>query len=729
MEEEIKLSNLGSPDFESIGNYLPITQSPDFVDIGSLSITQPLEFVNIGNYASPGASDFDDIDDYMPQNTQPTIAKDGNTTFANNFGIGELENLDLGKSTTIVPFNLLTFGENSKGLIDTWKDSNIKDPWTGEIKEAKDVNGGDLAYDYFYNFLNINGKGGTKQFGGLDASDMLTSLPKIEQSVNYNLMLTSESDYVDNWIKNNESKLKKKFESEYSGEEGSEEYKKAYEEFLKKYKNMAKEKYKELWEQQKSLGNEWEKLGNWFVENFWTGKEGEDNFWVKALNDFTGGLVDLANNYLSNTINSLLGKGGNGIPRGWKINPLDKNEEPSSVMASLCTENGKYELYKKGHLWTPEKIRKGNNPLINSKDISANIPAGPNKGQVATSKMNTYAYSNLPDMEKVNSTLRVLFNKQLGLKDESEAFFRLLNDDPLLSSSQFLLWTYKKSAVDEGKITSYKIYNFRLQDITLPDFTKKSESTKYGFNLLQLQPKDNVTVKNYADGTILCDKKLNSLSYLFDYLGIGVDEGRSCDFISGSEAGIEKDFSPEKDGVTGKFNQNEIFNISNIHDKMLEVAKEHKRNTKGTAWQLEPTEDMERDLGELETYAVLEIIPGSYIQREHNEPFGKDFTIGKFLGKPDLYSYMKTPYFVFENFRIYKATPRFSFKASSDSTNLLKIKVGFSWTKMEMKYRDASPSDSLKEFGEASNIKMPWSYDESNWGKQVMDNLSGYTNN
>lgn len=664
-----------------------------------------------------GAPDFDQIDDYMPQNTQPTITKDGSDAFANNFSIGELKNSDLGKSTTIVPFNMITIGENSKGLIDTWKDSNIKDPWTGELKAAEDVTGGDLTYDYFYNFLNINGKGGTKRFGGLDASDMLTSLPKIEQSVNYNLLLTSESDYVDNWIKNNESKLKKKFKSTYSGEEGTEEYKKAYEEFLKEYKNMAKEKYKELWEQQKSLGNEWEKFGNWFVENFWTGKDGEDNFWVKALNDFTGGLVDLANDYLSNTINSLLGKGGNGIPKGWKINPLDKNEEPSSVMASLCTDGGKVELYKKGHLWTPERIGKGN--------VKTHGTTGTNDGSLgmSTDTRSTSHYYNLPDMEKINSTLRVLFNKQLGLKDESEAFFRLLNDDPLLSSSQFLLWTYKKSAVDEGKITSYKIYNFRLQDITLPDFSKKSESTRYGFNLLQLQPKDNVTVKNYADGTILCDKKLNSLSYLFDYLGIGVDEGRSCDFISGSEAGVEKE------GEVGKFNQNEIFNISNIHDKMLEIAKEHKRNTKGTACQLEPTEDMERDLGELETYAVLEIIPGSYIQREHNEPFGKDFTVGKFLGKPDLYSYMKTPYFVFENFRIYKATPRFSFKASSDSTSLLKVKVGFSWTKMEMKYRDASPSDSLKEFGEASNTKMPWMYDESSWGKQVMNNLNGYTNN
>lgn len=647
-----------------------------------------------------GAPDFDQIDDYMPQNTQPTITKDENDAFANAFNIGELKNSDLGKSTTIVPFNMITIGENSKGLIDTWKESNIKDPWTGNPIAAENVTGGDLAYDYFYNFLNINGKGGTKRFGGLDASDMLTSLPKIEQSVNYNLMLTSESDYVDNWIKNNESKLKKEFKSKYSYVEGTEEYEKAYKEFLKEYENKAKEKYKELWEQQKSLGNEWEKFGNWFVENFWTGKDGEDNFWVKALNDFTGGLVDLANDYLSDTINSLLGKGGNGIPRGWKINPLNKNEEPSSEMASLCTDVGIRELYKKGHLWTPEKIGKGNNPAV----------------------------LNLPDMEKINSTLRILFNNQLGLKDESEAFFKLLNDDPLLSSSQFLLWTYKKSAVDEGKITSYKIYNFRLQDITLPDFSKKSESTRYGFNLLQLQPKDNITVKNYADGTILCDKKLNSLSYLFDYLGIGVDEGRSCDFISRDEAGVEKYEDTRLEGETGKFIQNEIFNISNIHDKMLEVAKEHKRNTKGTAWQLEPTEDMERDLGELETYAVLEIIPGSYIQREHNEPFGKDFTVGKFLGKTDLYSYMKTPYFVFENFRIYKATPRFSFKASSDSTSLLKIKVGFSWTKMEMKYRDASPSDSLKEFGEASNTKMPWMYDEDGGWQQFLNNHYKYTN-
>ena len=663
-----------------------------------------------------GAPDFDQIDDYMPQNTQPTIAKDENDAFTNAFNIGELKNSDLGKSTTIVPFNMLAFGENSKGLIDTWKDSSIKDPWTGELKAAEDVTGGDLTYDYFYNFLNINGKGGTKRFGGLDASDMLTPLPEIEQSVNYNLMLTSESDYVDNWIKNNESKLKKKFNSMYSYVEGSAEYEEAWEKFLKEYENKAKEKYKELWDQQKSLGNEWEKFGNWFVENFWPGKDGEDNFWVKALNDFTGGLVDLANDYLSDTIDGILGRGEYGIPRGWKINPLGKNEEPSSVMASLCTDGGKYELYKKGHLWTPERIGKGVNKI--------NVTTGTNDGSLgmSTDTRSASHYYNLPDMEKINSTLRVLFNKQLGLKDESEAFFKLLNDDPLLSSSQFLLWTYKKSAVDEGKITSYKIYNFRLQDITLPDFSKKSESTRYGFNLLQLQPKDNVTVKNYADGTILCDKKLNSLSYLFDYLGIGVDEGRSCDFISGDEAGVEKD------GESGKFNQNEIFNISNIHDKMLEVAKEHKRNTKGTAWQLEPTEDMERDLGELETYAVLEIIPGSYIQREHNEPFGKDFTVGKFLGKTDLYSYMKTPYFVFENFRIYKATPRFSFKASSDSTSLLKIKVGFSWTKMEMKYRDASPSDSLKEFGEASNTKMPWGYDESNWGKQVMDNLYGYAN-
>lgn len=715
MEEEIKLFQLGAPDLESLGNYLPIAPSPD---VDNMGISTPLavpDFEGIVNYAPLANPDFDQIDDYMPQNTQPVIAKDGNSAFANAFNIGELKNSDLGKSTTIVPFNMITIGENSKGLIDTWKDSNIKDPWTGELKAAEDVTGGDLTYDYFYNFLNINGKGGTKRFGGLDASDMLTSLPKIEQSVNYNLMLTSESDYVDNWIKNNESKLKKKFNSTYSGEEGTEEYKKAYEEFLKEYRNMAKEKYRELWEQQKSLGNEWEKFGNWFVENFWTGKDGEDNFWVKALNDFTGGLVDLANDYLSNTINSLLGKGGNGIPRGWKINPLDKNEEPSSVMASLCTDGGKVELYKKGHLWTPERIGKGNNAV--------HSVTGTNDDSLGMSTDTRYTshYYNLPDMEKINSTLRVLFNKQLGLKDESEAFFRLLNDDPLLSSSQFLLWTYKKSAVNEGKITSYKVYNFRLQDITLPDFSKKSESTRYGFNLLQLQPKDNVTVKNYADGTILCDKKLNSLSYLFDYLGIGVDEGRSCDFISGNETGVEKD------GEVGKFIQNEIFNISNIHDKMLDVAKAHKRNTKGSAWVFEP-EDMERDLGELETYAVLEVIPGSYIQREHNEPFGKDFTVGKFLGKPDLYSYMKTPYFVFENFRIYKATPRFSFKASSDSTSLLKVKVGFSWTKMEMKYRDASPSNSLKEFGEASHTKMPLGYTESTWGKQIMNNLYRYTN-
>ena len=245
--------------------------------------------------------------------------------------------------------------------------------------------------------------------------------------------------------------------------------------------------------------------------------------------------------------------------------------------------------------------------------------------------------------------------------------------------------------------------------MTIPDFSRKSQSTRYGFNILQLQAQENITVKNYADGEILCDKKLNSLRYLFDYLGIGVDEGKSCPFI-------EKPFTKINNDVRRhnfEFgNSDEIFNISNIHDVTLNVGK-HRIGMEGSGWS-NNGENMGRDLGELGTTAVLEIILGSYIHREHNDN-KENYTVYKDGVSVDNFYYQKTPYFVFENFRIYKASPQFNFRASSDSTSLMKVKVGFSWTKMKMSYRDTEGSE-LGDFGEYANPRLNWLVSTQSFG-------------
>jgi hypothetical protein len=125
-------------------------------------------------------------------------------------------------------------------------------------------------------------------------------------------------------------------------------------------------------------------------------------------------------------------------------------------------------------------------------------------------------------------------------------------------------------------------------------------------------------------------------------------------------------------------------------------------------------ENMGRDLGELGTTAVLEIIPGSYIHREHNDN-KENYTVYKDGVSVDNFYYQKTPYFVFENFRIYKASPQFNFRASSDSTSLMKVKVGFSWTKMKMSYRDTEGSE-LGDFGEHANPRLNWLVSTQSFG-------------
>ena len=569
--------------------------------------------------------------------------------------------------------------------------------WQNAIGEDKN-----LVYDYFYNMLSINKDAPNSRFndssklqftelppsafnmgtiipseglGGLWGLHAVTGFVPLLTGMAHNAFnkMLSENEYIKHWVDNNEKNLKKRFAGLHPDlKEDSEEYKTAWETYLKEQTDAAKERYKKSVEDDEKVRTEEFKKAHikWWKDNF---GDGENNIWKQSLNSFTAGLINMANDYVSDLINGVLGR------KGTKGKAFD------------------YEKYLKS---TGEA-----GTVLDLLDLSP-IPLFKEKGLYKVEEFK--AGKKAPSVKKINSSLRVLFNEKLGIKNESEAFIRMINDDPLLASHQFLLWTYKES--NPGVVD--KVYGFRLQGITIPEFSRKSQTTKYGLNILQLQAQENITVKNYADGEILCDKRLNSLRYLFDYLGIGVDEGASCPFVKDTFVEIKTSGVNAAPAVA-----NEIFNISNIHDITLNVPEKNRMRAEDYGWIESDIGNMGRDLGELGTTAVLEIIPGSYIQREHNEIFGNRWNVhqpiegmGKGIGQED-FDYQRTPYFVFENFRIYKASPQFNFRASSDSTSLMKVKVGFSWTKMSIDYRVFNGDIYAGKFGKDVNpelVQTPW---------------------
>lgn len=621
---------------------------------------------NLGDFEKPDVGKKDELNNEELTFDNPEVDFQGYFAETALSKLDSFQNDTLGKLevSEVDPFldvNYIKFNmfpdEKHKSTWDNWVNAIGKDQTP--------------VYNYFYNMLSINKDlpsnafydSPTLQFTPAPSENLWNATAtQLSSSGGLNV---SESDYVSYWIDNNEKELKKRFKTLHPElEEDSEEYKTAWEAYVKEQEKIAKEAYKAIVEERKQ--QKWEVFNKahekWWNDNFsW---DGENSIWKQSLNSFTAGLINMGNEYVSDLINGILGK------KGKKGAGDIQLRGSAGTVIDLLTEMGKIPLYKEGNLYKFEDF-KGTNNAFQSK--------------------------------KIVSSLRILFNKQLGIKNDSEAFIKMMNDDPLLSSAQFLLWTYKES--NPGVID--KVYGFRLQGITIPEFSRKSQNTKYGFNILQLQAQENITVKNYADGEILCDKRLNSLRYLFDYLGIGVDEGASCPFVKDTFKHVNQD-DPYEDPVS-----NEIFNLSEIHDITLNVPKENRHPAKDIGWLEADAGDMNRDLGELGTTAVLEIIPGSYIQREHNEIFGDRWNVhqpiegmGKGMGQND-FEYQRTPYFVFENFRIYKASPQFNFRAGTDAS-LMKVKIGFSWTKMSINYRVFNGDIYAGKFGKDVNPELIW---------------------
>lgn len=284
----------------------------------------------------------------------------------------------------------------------------------------------------------------------------------------------------------------------------------------------------------------------------------------------------------------------------------------------------------------------------------------------------------IANFESSNKNLRNLINSQIEKDlDDTLAFKRLMESDPLLSTHQFNLKIMtKKDFIDNAsnqEAADYKktkLISYRVKGFTIPEIKRPQVSKPYGTNSLSLMVNRIPKMEYKANLEIICDKELKVLTNLLDITGSAFREYYS----ELPEGNLYVDNDPTK------YTKNEceaIYNLSSI-----------------------PTGKVFENTGEYfkDSVVFLEVLRGNVLARE----------AGLYIEDREE-NPVDTPVFVFQNFKILSLDYDMAFSASTTSPKNLILKVEVGWTKMSIR-RDSQMKNLLWDLEKESEA-----FEKGNW--------------
>ncbi len=284
----------------------------------------------------------------------------------------------------------------------------------------------------------------------------------------------------------------------------------------------------------------------------------------------------------------------------------------------------------------------------------------------------------IANFESTNKNLRDLINSQIEKDlDDTLAFKRLMESDPLLSTHQFNLKIMTKkdfvnnaSNPETANYKKTKLISYRVKGFTIPEIKRPQVSKPYGTNSLSLMVNRIPKMEYKANLEIICDKELKVLTNLLDITGSAIREYYS-------ELPEE---SLYVDNDSTKYTKNEceaIYNLSSI-----------------------PTGKVFENTGEYfkDSVVFLEVLRGNVLARE----------AGLYIEDRDE-NPVDTPVFIFQNFKILSLDYDMAFSASTTSPKNLILKVEVGWTKMSIR-RDSQMKNLLWDLEKESEA-----FEKGNW--------------
>ena len=264
--------------------------------------------------------------------------------------------------------------------------------------------------------------------------------------------------------------------------------------------------------------------------------------------------------------------------------------------------------------------------------------------------------------------------------DNSNAFIRLLDADPLLCSQMFNLYVLDNP---EQEVEDYhkksRLMNYRLKGMDIPEVKRSVANIQYGTNSLSLLNNSIPQMDYKATWTLICNKELTTLTDLL------TETGSSLQLLKDKNFKISKDgrLTEEDAKSTWKANTTYKEEKSEIDSKWFNKGT-YTKNKFETIYDLSSGATLVHPPMRI---AFLDIIRGRDIYAEMNIDSAYN---GKWSTRPDL------PVFVFFNFRILNVDYDLSFTAGS--SKLLELKVEVGWTKMMMlRESDFEDKNTLKK--------------------------------
>ena len=286
-------------------------------------------------------------------------------------------------------------------------------------------------------------------------------------------------------------------------------------------------------------------------------------------------------------------------------------------------------------------------------------------GFYVTPERNLWSYMNI----MADSTL-----------DNSNAFVRLLEADPLLCSQMFNLYVLDNP---EQEVEDYhkksRLMNYRLKGMDIPEVKRSVANIQYGTNSLSLLNNSIPQMDYKATWTLICNKELTTLTDLL------TETGSSLQLLKDKNFKISGDGRLTEEDATSTWKANTTYNEGKSKTDSQWFKKDtYTKNEFETIYDLSSGATLVHPSMKI---AFLDIIRGRDIYAEMNIDSAYN---DKWSTRPDL------PVFVFFNFRILNVDYDLSFTAGS--SKLLELKVEVGWTKMMMlRESDFQGEETLKK--------------------------------
>jgi len=264
--------------------------------------------------------------------------------------------------------------------------------------------------------------------------------------------------------------------------------------------------------------------------------------------------------------------------------------------------------------------------------------------------------------------------------DNSNAFVRLLEADPLLCSQMFNLYVLDNP---EQEVEDYhkksRLMNYRLKGMDIPEVKRSVANIQYGTNSLSLLNNSIPQMDYKATWTLICNKELTTLTDLL------TETGSSLQLLKDKNFKISEDGRLTEEDATSTWKANTTYKegASEINSQWFKKDTYTKKEFE-TIYDLSSGATLVHPSMRI---AFLDIIRGRDIHTEMNINSAYN---DKWSTRPDL------PVFVFFNFRILNVDYDLSFTAGS--SKLLELKVEVGWTKMMMlRESDFEDKNTLKK--------------------------------